>query len=64
MDSGWIPVEERLPEENVYVLIVTKAQNGSRNIDKGYMLDERWVKRGYAAVTHWMPMPELPEGGK
>lgn len=62
MSSKWFSVEDKLPDEDVYVLIVTKSPKGVRNIDKGYISDEQWVKRGgNAVVTHWMPMPDFPE---
>ena len=57
----WHPALGILPPENEEVLIVTRSKNGSRNIDKGYVLEGRWVHRGVAEVTHWMPMPALPK---
>lgn len=61
----WIGVNDRLPEPDVNVLIVTQSKNGSRNVDKGYYFErdyeDGWVRRGTAKVTHWMPLPGLPE---
>ncbi|MDO4648090.1 MAG: DUF551 domain-containing protein [Eubacteriales bacterium] len=59
--SKWIPCSERLPEEESGVLVLTKTKKGFQNIDKGFLLDGRFVHRGTAEVTHWMPLPELPE---
>lgn len=42
-------------------LFVKDNTNGVRNIDKGYMAIDRFIHRGCAEVTHWMPMPEPPE---
>ena len=56
--GGWIPCEERFPEEDVVVLVSTRAKNGSVNVDKGYMYNGRWAHRGRALVTAWMPLPE------
>ena len=58
---GWIRVTDLLPEDQEEVLVCTRSKNGNRNIDKGYWLGDRWVHRGTAEVTHWMPLPELPE---
>lgn len=60
--SGWISVEERLPDGNGSFLTVD---------EKGYMQVCYWEKRlGWLAkscnknaITHWMPLPEAPKGG-
>lgn len=62
--DGWIPVSERLPDENVRVMLAIKGASvimGSHHnrapqwttID-GYYSD-------YAIVTHWRPLPEAPK---
>lgn len=58
-DGGWVSVKTKLPKNDSEVLICTRNKNGSRNIDKGYYAC-RWVHRGRAEVTHWMPLPSLP----
>lgn len=65
LDNGvtiqrWIPVTERLPENEEYVLVCTRSRNGSRNVDKGYCYNGGWAHRGTAKVTHWMPLPQAP----
>ena len=62
LDNGvtvqeWISVEDRLPEDQEEVLVCTRSKNGIRNIDKGYMAIDRFIHRGCAEVTHWMPLP-------
>ena len=57
----WISVEDRLPEDQEEVLVCTRSKNGIRNIDKGYMAIDRFIHRGCAEVTHWMPLPHLPK---
>jgi hypothetical protein len=50
----WIPVSERLPDEEVRVL----ATDGTDVFDSEYMSGNwEWC----ADVTHWMPLPEPPE---
>lgn len=44
------------------ILVCTIIKKGVRNIDKGYALGDRIAHRGTAQVTHWMPMPDMPEG--
>ena len=58
----WVSVDDRLPEDQEEVLVCTHSKNGIRNIDKGYMAIDRFIHRGRAEVTHWMPMPQLPKG--
>lgn len=60
---AWIPVSERLPEEDVPYLTIVKGNDipvvaKYNDHDKGFT-DCRvgW----YVNVTHWMPLPELPE---
>ena len=50
----WIPVSERLPDEEVRVL----ATDGTDVFDSEYMSGNwEWC----SDVTHWMPLPEPPE---
>ena len=58
----WISVKDRLPEDQEEVLVCTRSKNGIRNIDKGYMAIDRFIHRGCAEVTHWMPLPQPPKG--
>lgn len=59
--STWTSVRDGLPTEEKDILVCTLSKNGSRNIDKGYYLSGRFVHRGTAEVTHWMPLPDMPE---
>lgn len=54
-ERRWIPVSEGLPEEFESVLVLLK---------EGYMeTDHIFVSEWscYHDVTHWMPLPDLPE---
>ena len=56
----WIPVTERLPEEEVSVIAWEKQ--GFSYVD--YLSDGVWTiaDHNYGEVTHWVPLPEPPEG--
>lgn len=70
-NKRWIPVTERLPEEEELVLILCK--NGARFVGycgkQYYDYERRWrIKTALNStkllnlgrVTHWMPLPEPP----
>lgn len=66
-DRRWIPVAERLPEESGMYIVTANDGHVQR---VSFVL---WQKknrvwnlvgaRSYWRVTHWMPLPELPEEG-
>lgn len=64
----WIPVTERLPEEDVLVLCIG-AKGGMflgypRFVYKndGFAYTRVPNARGSRHATHWMPLPEAPKG--
>ena len=67
----WIPVTERLPEEEGWYLVYTTPNRDHKSINKamfckGYAwgnFEPYWRGAGghWANVTHWMPLPEQPE---
>lgn len=59
----WISVDNRLPSVEEDVLVLTRSKSGSVNVDKGYFAADldRFVHRGRAEVSHWMPLPEPPK---
>ena len=61
--SGWIKVNDRLPEPYKDVLVVYQGGAEGRYVDAdSLMKGGKWVWAGEnETVTHWMPMPELPE---
>lgn len=69
LERRWIPVEERLPEEPVKKVLVFVPHTHGDIVDAGrYLGADGWVLEGWHltqnAVTHWMPLPELPEEEK
>lgn len=66
--TGWISVNERLPEFSQYVLVysVDKYDNQSDagiEIDSYDTINDIWVESSSweRVVTHWMPLPPIPE---
>ena len=55
--SGWISVDERLPEPFEDVVVYDKI-----NFICIDYIDSNNVW-GHTLVTHWMPLPEAPKGG-
>jgi hypothetical protein len=58
-ERGWIPADERVPEDDDNVLIFLRE---SEDIVIGYWDGSLWYFRGdVVLVTHWMPLPDPPE---
>ena len=59
----WIPVSERLPKYNTFVIVFAEGIVGEAVLDDA----DYWYWAGsdeYASqinVTHWMPLPEPPK---
>lgn len=64
--SQWIPASERLPEENMDVLIALKNGHFVVGHQRKEMLltvwRDSWANlRLFEMPTHWMPLPEPPK---
>lgn len=60
--DNWISVEERLPEHEDRVLVACRTKKGAQSINLAYYSDGFWHGQGsMSGVTHWMPLPDLPE---
>lgn len=59
-DTGWIPVEERMPEENAAYYLVTTLR--SPKIEMAWYMGHEWYWNNsitkMAGVLAWMPLPE------
>ena len=61
----WISVKDRLPENEKYVLVYSQdggVAEGKYNARFKEWVQFRWNVTELKNVTHWMPMPEPPEG--
>lgn len=55
----WIPVKERLPENNDIMLVSCMTKKGVKNVNRAYYSDGHWHGSGsMSGVTAWMPSPE------
>lgn len=62
----WTSVKKRLPGTYSTVLVAYKDAYGETSVGAGILCNcADWVGHGFAmardAVTHWMPLPGLPE---
>ena len=63
MDNGWIPVSEKLPEEDGFYLATLdgeicgqeEAFTGLAEFEHGKWIDD---EEGYKCVLAWQPLPE------
>lgn len=61
----WIPCSERLPEEFQAVLVLGKSGNKyQRGCEVSWITPIGWVCWFTSDITHWMPLPELPQEKK
>lgn len=61
----WIPVEERLPEKFITVIVQMPGEKPLPTVTWGFLTDDGWYAnyfvRDLGEVTHWMPLPEPPK---
>ncbi len=58
--NNWISVKDRLPEEDVRVLVYINSERSYTKIDTDRIKYGKWI-RWYKDVTHWQPLPEPPK---
>lgn len=65
----WISVEERLPIDRIKKYLVAFRDAGGPIVDMArYFPSDGWTCDNWDVpqklITHWMPLPEAPGGGK
>ena len=66
--SDWIDVKVKMPKEKITVLVFcpNPPQHNGDIFDAEYEDGEWWGKTGPISdlgdVTHWMPLPDKPNG--
>ena len=54
----WIPVAERLPEDDTMMLVTCRTKRGLLNVNRAYYFGGSWHGSGsMSGVVAWMPMP-------
>lgn len=61
--SEWISVKDRLPEKKGIYVVLSKTCN-IVYYDCLNWTGEAWECAFGSKVTHWMPLPEPPEGAE
>lgn len=63
--NRWIPVTEQLPEHSGDYLVYSVGGNWKQlsTIEIAFWNDKNFIVQSFFAVTHWMPLPELPKEG-
>lgn len=66
---NWINIEEKMPENNVPVLVFVTNSVDYEDITLGCFDEDTWFTESESfedgdKVTHWMPLPEKPTGKK
>lgn len=56
-ENGWIPVSERLPEDDTTVLVSCKTGNGTTFVRTAYYMHGSW-RLNCIGVTAWRPLPK------
>lgn len=61
--SGWTRVEDGLPPNIDDVLVVIELPDGKREMRTGWYHQSRklWRSTDDYPVTHWRPLPEMPQ---
>jgi hypothetical protein len=67
-ENPWISVKDRLPDKNEKVVVSIKHGNKSVCVTgfldgsgNGWQVDWDPEDPSFEAITHWMPIPPLPE---
>lgn len=55
----WVPVTERVPDDEEFKLVTCVTKKGVRNVNRAYYSGKYWHGSGsMSGVVAWMDMPE------
>ena len=55
----WIPVAERLPEDDAMMIVTCRTKKGVLSVNRAYYSNGCWHGSGsMSGVIAWMPLPE------
>ena len=58
-DLVWIPVTDRLPEDEEMKLVTCRTKKGILNVNRAYYMDGAWHGSGtMSGVIAWIELPE------
>ena len=64
MNDGWIPVEERLPEDEEMVLVTCQTKTGRKSVNRAWYGEGFWHGTGsMSGVIAWRALPEPYQPG-
>ena len=59
----WIPVTDRLPEDEGMKLVSCRTKKGINSVNRAYYMNGTWHGSGsMSGVTAWMELPEPYRG--
>lgn len=59
--NRWISVEDALPDAFIYVICAGEDGMGILRYNGEVWVDDAGCIYPMSAITHWMPLPKLPE---
>ena len=63
MNGGWIPVEEKLPEDEAMMLVTCQTKAGRLSVNRAWYGEGTWHGTGtISGVIAWRPLPEPYRG--
>lgn len=64
MNNNWIPVKNKLPDNDDIKLVTCKTKTGNYNVNRAYFSDGFWHGSGsMSGVIAWMDLPESYKEG-
>ena len=59
--SDWVKCSERMPEHGCYLVVSKNKEMNESFIGMEYFTHGAYRKNKFEEITHWMPLPALPQ---